>query len=211
MSHLALLPAFLHPEQLIERGGLLITALVVFAESGLLVGFFLPGDSLLFVAGLLSSAAGGHRLPNIGLVIPVICLAAIVGDQVGYLFGRRVGGALFQRPQSRWFNPANVDRAQHFLDQHGPKAIVLARFVPVVRTFTPVMAGVGRMHYRTFVTYNIIGGVLWGAGVTLAGYFLGEVDVVRNNIELVAIAIVAVSLVPVAIEAIRHRQRAAAR
>lgn len=211
MSLLALLPDFLKPEQMIERGGLLVTALVIFAESGLLVGFFLPGDSLLFVAGLLSSAAGGHRLPNIGIVIPVICLAAIAGDQVGYLFGRRVGGTLFQRPQSRLFNPANVDRAQRFLDQYGAKAIVLARFVPVVRTFTPIVAGVGRMHYRTFVTYNIVGGILWGAGVTLAGYFLGEVDVVRNNIEIALIAVVAVSLLPIAFEVLRHRQRAAAR
>ncbi len=165
----------------------------------------------MFVAGLLSSAAGGHRLPNIGIVIPVICLAAIAGDQVGYLFGRRVGGTLFQRPQSRLFNPANVDRAQRFLDQYGAKAIVLARFVPVVRTFTPIVAGVGRMHYRTFVTYNIVGGILWGAGVTLAGYFLGEVDVVRNNIEIALIAVVAVSLLPIAFEVLRHRQRAAAR
>lgn len=211
MSLIALLPTFLQPEHLIERGGLLVTALVVFAESGLLVGFFLPGDSLLFIAGLLSSAAGGNKLPHIGIVVPVICLAAIVGDQVGYLFGRRVGPTLFQRPQSRLFNPANVDRAQLFLAQHGPKAVVLARFVPVIRTFTPIVAGVGRMDYRTFVTYNIAGGILWGAGVTLAGYFLGEVDVVRNNIEIALIAVVGVSLLPIVFEAIRHRQRAGVR
>lgn len=211
MHLLALFPAFLEPERLIERGGLLLIALIVFAESGLLIGFFLPGDSLLFVAGLLASDTGGHRLPNIGLVIAVICLAAIVGDQVGFLFGRKVGPALFQRPRSRLFNPDNVVKAQRFLDQHGARAIVLARFVPIVRTFAPIVAGMGQMHYRTFVRYNIVGGVLWGVGVTLAGYFLGQFDVVRNNVEIALLAIVAISLVPVGVELIRHRRQAVAR
>jgi membrane-associated protein len=203
---LALLPSFLEPEWLIEKGGLPLITLVVFAESGLLVGFFLPGDSLLFIAGLLASNTGGNKLPHIAIVVPVIALAAIAGDQVGYLFGRRVGPTLFQRPKSRIFNPDNVVKAQHFVERYGAKAIVLARFVPVVRTFAPIVAGVGRMHYRTFVTYNILGGLLWGAGVTLAGYFLGEIDVVRNNVELALIAVVAISVVPIAIETIRHRQ-----
>ena len=206
---LALLPAFLEPEWLIERGGLLLIAICVFAESGLLVGFFLPGDSLLFVAGLLASPAGGHKLPNIALVVLVICLAAISGDQVGYLFGRKVGPTLFHRPKSRLFNPDNVLKAQHFLDHHGAKAIVMARFVPIVRTFAPIVAGVGRMHYRTFVTYNIAGGLLWGAGVTLAGYFLGEIDAVRHNLEIALIAVVGLSVLPVAIETIRHRRQTA--
>lgn len=206
MNLLALLPSFLEPEWLIERGGLLLVAFIVFAESGLLVGFFLPGDSLLFIAGLLASDTGGNKLPHIAIVVAVIAAAAILGDQVGYLFGRKVGPTLFDRPRSRLFNPENVVKAQRFLDKHGAKAIVLARFVPIVRTFAPIVAGVGHMHYRTFVKYNIVGGVLWGAGVTLAGYFLGEIDVVRNNVEIALIAVVAVSLVPVAFETMRHRR-----
>jgi membrane-associated protein len=201
---LALLPSFLEPEWLIERGGLALIALIVFAESGLLVGFFLPGDSLLFIAGLLASPTGGNKLPHVALVVPVIVAAAIAGDQVGYLFGQRVGPALFDRPKSRFFNPGNVAKASHFLDKHGPKAIVLARFVPIVRTFAPIVAGIGTMNYRTFVTYNVVGGVVWGAGVTLAGYFLGEIDAVRENVELALIAIVAVSVLPMVVEVVRH-------
>lgn len=206
MNLLALLPSFLEPEWLIERGGLLLVALIVFAESGLLVGFFLPGDSLLFIAGLLSSDTGGNKLPHIAVVVAAISVAAIVGDQVGYVFGRKVGPTLFDRPRSRLFNPENVVKAQRFLDKHGAKAIVLARFVPIVRTFAPIVAGIGHMHYRTFVRFNLIGGLLWGAGVTLAGYFLGEVDVVRDNVEIALIAVVAVSLVPVVFETVRHRR-----
>ncbi len=206
MNLLALLPSFLEPEWLIERGGLLLVALIVFAESGLLIGFFLPGDSLLFIAGLLSSDTGGNKLPHIAIVVAVITAAAIVGDQVGYVFGRKVGPTLFDRPRSRLFNPDNVVKAQRFLDKHGAKAIVLARFVPIVRTFAPIVAGIGHMDYRTFVRYNILGGVLWGAGVTLAGYYLGEIDVVRNNVEIALIAVVAVSLLPVVFETVRHRR-----
>ncbi len=206
MNLLALLPSFLEPEWLIERGGLLLVALIVFAESGLLIGFFLPGDSLLFIAGLLASDTGGNKLPHIAIVVAVIAAAAILGDQVGYLFGRKVGPTLFDRPRSRLFNPENVVKAQRFLDKHGAKAIVLARFVPIVRTFAPIVAGIGHMHYRTFVRYNIVGGVLWGAGVTLAGYFLGEIDVVRNNVEIALIAVVAMSLVPIVFETVRHRR-----
>lgn len=208
MNLLALLPSFLEPEWLIERGGLLLVALIVFAESGLLVGFFLPGDSLLFIAGLLSSDTGGNKLPHIAVVVAAIAAAAIIGDQVGYVFGRKVGPTLFDRPRSRLFNPENVVKAQRFLDKHGAKAIVLARFVPIVRTFAPIVAGVGHMDYRTFVKFNIIGGLMWGAGVTLAGYFLGEIDVVRNNVEIALIAVVAVSLVPIVIETMRHRRAA---
>ena len=191
----------------IEKGGLAVLALIVFAESGLLAGFFLPGDSLLFFAGFLASDAGGHKLPNIAVVAAVCATAAIVGDQVGYLIGRKFGPALFDRPRSRLFNPANVAKAHAFFEKHGAKTIVLARFVPIVRTFVPTVAGVSRMHYRTFVTYNIVGGILWGAGVTTLGYFLGEIDVVKNNIEIAAIVIVVLSLAPMIIEFIRHRRR----
>ncbi len=190
----------------IKKGGLAVLGLIVFAESGLLIGFFLPGDSLLFFAGFLSSEAGGHVLPPLPVVAAVCAICAIAGDQVGYLIGRRFGPALFDRPKGRFFNPANVVKAHAFFERHGAKTIVLARFVPIVRTFVPTIAGVSRMHYRTFVTYNVIGGVLWAVGITSLGYFLGEIDVVKNNIEIAALVIVAVSIAPIAIEFIRHRR-----
>lgn len=193
----------------ISKGGLIVLALIVFAESGLLLGFFLPGDSLLFFAGFLASDAGGHQLPALPWVALTAAVAAIVGDQVGYLIGNKLGPAVFDRPKSRFFNPANVTKAETFFATHGAKTIVLARFVPIVRTFVPTVAGVSSMHYRTFVTYNVVGGVLWGAGVTTLGYFLGEVEVVKNNIEIAAIVIVAISLLPVALELYKHRKAAA--
>jgi membrane-associated protein len=191
----------------IKKGGLAVLALIVFAESGLLVGFFLPGDSLLFFAGFLASDAGGHVLPGgLPAVAGVSIAAAILGDQTGYLFGRQVGPSLFSRPQSRLFNPAHVVKAQTFFDRHGTKTIVLARFVPVVRTFAPIVAGVGRMKYRTFVTYNVIGGFVWAAGVTTLGFFLGKIGFIKHNIELAAIVIVAISIAPIVVEYLRHRR-----
>src|SRR4051794_8309652 len=149
----------LHP--LVNRGApifLLVVAAIVFAESGLLVGFFLPGDSLLFSAGLVVASGGS---PNIFLLVGCCFLAATLGDQAGYLFGSRVGPALFDRPGSRLFKQENVTKSHAFFERHGPKALVLARFVPVVRTFTPIVAGVGQMRYRTFLTYNVIGAAAW--------------------------------------------------
>jgi membrane-associated protein len=140
-------------------------------------------------------------------VLAAVCVAAVTGDQIGYLFGRRVGPALFDRPRSRLFNPKHVVRARTFFEQHGPRTILLARFVPIVRTFAPIVAGVGSMDYATFVTYNVAGGLAWGTGVTLAGYFLGEVDFVRGHIELVLIGLVALSFVPVTREALEARRR----
>jgi membrane-associated protein len=199
---------FLNPEKLLEQGGLLVLTAIVFAESGLFFGFFLPGDSLLFIAGFLASSAGGHRLPPLPVVILCVVTAAILGDQVGYWFGKKVGPTLFHRQKSRFFNPANVLRAHLFFERYGAKTIVLARFVPIVRTFAPIVAGVGSMRYRTFLLYNVIGGLLWGVGVTTLGYFLGSVDVVKDNIEIAIIAVVAVSLLPVMFELIRHRREA---
>jgi membrane-associated protein len=195
-------------ENWLDKGGLILAAAIVFAESGLLIGFFLPGDSLLFIAGFLSSDAGGNVLPPLPITAGVIFLAAVAGDQVGYLFGRKVGPTVFDRPKSRLFNPTNVARAHLFFERHGPSAIVLARFVPIVRTFTPIVAGVARMKYRTFFTYNLLGGFLWGVGVTTLGYFLGEIDAVKNNLEIAALAIVAISLLPMVIEILRHRREA---
>ena len=164
--------ALLNPEDLLRNGGLLLLGAIVFAESGLLIGFFLPGDSLLFIAGFMSSSAG-YEAAKVQLSLPLVMLIsasmAIVGDQVGYIIGKKAGPALFKRPKSRLFDPAHVAKAQSFFDKYGARTIILARFVPIVRTFAPVVAGVGKMHYRTFVRYNIIGGLRWWAGMPLLG------------------------------------------
>ncbi|SIQ61018.1 DedA family protein [Micromonospora avicenniae] len=201
---LALGPDWLDPEWLISTFGLLGILAIVFAESGLLIGFFLPGDSLLFTAGLLT-ADGQYITYPLWLVCLLVTIAAVAGDQVGYAFGRKVGPSLFRRPNSRLFKQENVLKAHEFFEKYGARSIVLARFVPIVRTFTPIVAGVSRMNYRTFVTYNVIGGVLWGSGVTVLGYFLGQIPFVKDNIELILVAIVAISVIPIAIELLRAR------
>lgn len=198
--------ALMNVESLLSNGGLLMLAAIVFAESGLLVGFFLPGDSLLFIAGFLASEAGGNVLPPLPWVLLVAASMAVIGDQVGYVIGHRIGPALFDKPKSRFFNPDHVTKAHDFFDKHGARTIVLARFVPIVRTFAPVVAGVSGMNYRTFVRFNIIGGILWGVGVPLLGYFLGQIDFVKNNIEVAILAIVFISLLPVLMEFVKHRR-----
>ena len=193
---------FLSPERLIETFGTLGILLAVFAESGLFFGFFLPGDSLLFTAGVLA-ARGTLNLPVILLGVVV---AAIAGDQVGYAFGRRVGPALFRRPDSRFFRHEHVERAHDYFEDYGVKTIVLARFIPIVRTFAPIVAGVSHMEYRTFLKFNVLGGLLWGLGVTLAGYLLGEaVDIDRYLLPVIGL-IVLVSLVPVLLEVRKSRR-----
>ena len=196
--------ALLNPEDLLRNGGLLILGAIVFAESGLLIGFFLPGDSLLFIAGFLASEGGNNVLPPLPFVILVSASMAIIGDLVGYLIGNKMGPAIFARPKSRLFNPDHVTKAHAFFEKYGARTVVLARFVPIVRTFAPVVAGVGKMDYKTFVRYNIIGGLLWGAGLPLLGFFLGQIDVVKEHIEIAVIAIVFISVLPVAIELINH-------
>jgi len=196
----------LDPEWLISTFGLIGILGVVFAESGLLIGFFLPGDSLLFTAGLLIAGGTYLHLP-LWLMCLLVSLAAVAGDQTGYAFGRRFGPALFRRPDSRLFKQENLARARDFFQRYGARSIVLARFVPIVRTFTPVVAGASHMRYRTFLTFNVIGGTLWGCGVTTLGYFLGRIAFVRDNIEFILIGIVVVSVVPVAVELLRARRR----
>ncbi|MFD5628794.1 DedA family protein [Streptomyces sp. NPDC127072] len=203
MTTLALGPSWLDPNTLLDNFGIWGLLLIVFAESGLLIGFFLPGDSLLFTAGLLITA-GTLDFP-LWAAIALICVAAILGDQAGYLFGKKVGPALFTRPNSRLFKQENVVKAHEFFEKYGPKSLVLARFVPIVRTFTPIIAGVSGMKYRSFITYNIIGGILWGAGVTMLGAWLGNIDFVHKNIEAILILIVLVSVVPIVIEYLRAR------
>ncbi|MER6129771.1 VTT domain-containing protein [Streptomyces sp. NPDC001795] len=206
MTTLALGPSWLDPNNLLDTFGIWGLLLVVFAESGLLIGFFLPGDSLLFTCGLLITS-NQLNFPLWG-AIALICLAAVLGDQVGYMFGKKVGPSLFNRPDSRLFKQENVTKAHEFFEKYGPKSLVLARFVPVVRTFTPIVAGVSGMKYRSFLTFNVIGGVLWGAGVTLLGSWLGNVAFVHKNIEAILILIVFVSVIPIIIEFLRARSKA---
>jgi membrane-associated protein len=195
----------LHPDELIEAFGTIGLFLIVFAESGLFFGFFLPGDSLLFTAGVLCAKADSPLWP-LPIVLVGVAMAAILGDQVGYVFGRRVGPAIFRRPDSRLFKQAHVEKASKYFEEHGPKTILLARFVPIVRTFAPIVAGVGRMEYRTFVTYNVMGGLLWGVGITTLGFLLGEaVDIDKYLLPVIAV-IVLISVIPVLLE-IRKAKR----
>ena len=201
----ALGPSWLDPDTLVQTFGLLGILVIIFAECGLLIGFFLPGDSLLFTAGLL--VRQGVLEQPIWLVCVLITVAAILGNQVGYYIGRKAGPAVFSRPDSRLFKQEYVDKSYAFFDKYGARAIVLARFVPIVRTFITVTAGAGGMDYRRYTTYTVIGGVLWGTGVTLLGYALGSVALVSEHIELILIGIVALSLLPVAVELVRKRSR----
>jgi membrane-associated protein len=200
----------LHPDlaPLLKRGTpvfLVVIALIVFAESGLLVGFFLPGDSLLFAAGLV---AGLEHRPHILLLVAVAFVGAAAGDQVGYAIGQRTGPRLFQREDSRLFKQDNVRKASAFFDRHGAKAIVLARFVPIVRTFTPILAGVSNMRYRVFVTFNVIGGLLWASMATFLGWGLGKrYPKIENYLTPAVVVIVLVSLLPVLFEVLRSRRR----
>jgi membrane-associated protein len=193
---------FLDPMHLINTFGLVGMTAILFAECGLLVGFFLPGDSLLFTAGPL--VAGGLVAP-LWLVLLVLPVAAVAGNVAGWWIGRRAGTAIFNRPDSRLFKRRHVDQAQRFFDRNGGRTIVLARFVPVVRTFATVMAGVARMDFRRFTLYSVIGGIAWTTSVTLLGYGLGHVALVRDHVEVFVLGVVALSLVPVAVEALRRR------
>ncbi len=197
---------FLDPQQLLITFGTIGLFLIVFAESGLFFGFFLPGDSLLFTAGLFA-AQGTLNLP---LILAGCFVAAVAGDQVGYWFGQRVGPSLFRRPDSRLFKQEYVGRAQEFFARHGAKTIVLARFVPIVRTFAPILAGVGGMPYRTFLSFNVIGGLLWAVGVTLLGFWLGNLipDIDRYLLPIIVL-IIAISFVPMALEWRKRRREPA--
>jgi membrane-associated protein len=198
----ALLPTWLDPNTIVTNFGLLGIGLILFAECGLLVGFFLPGDTLLFAAGVLVKK-GTFDQP-LWLVIAIEMGAAIAGNMVGYEIGRRGGPAVFNQPDSRLFKPEYVERTQAFFDRYGALAIVLGRFVPVVRTFITVMAGAGRMNFRTYATYTVIGGVLWTVSVTMLGYFLGNVAFIADNIELLLLGGVLISVVPVGLGLFRH-------
>ncbi|MFD3731801.1 DedA family protein [Streptomyces sp. NPDC058632] len=204
MTTLALGPEWLSPDYLIETFSLPGILLIVFAESGFFA--FLPGDSLLFTAGLFV-AEGSYITQPLWLVCTLIVIAAVLGDQVGYMIGKFFGPRIFSRPNSKLFKQENLEKAHEFMEKYGPKAIVLARFVPIVRTFAPITAGAGRMKYRTFLTYNLIGGVAWGSGVTLAGYWLGQIEFIKTNVESILILIVFLSVVPIIVEFLRERAK----
>jgi len=201
------LPDWLNPQIFLADPALapwvvLLVCGIVFAETGLLVGFFLPGDSLLFTAGLL--VATGTIKFNIVALITLVVISAIIGNQCGYLIGRKAGPALFNRPESRLFKHENVEKAHIFFEKHGGKALILARFVPIIRTFVPVIVGVAEYDRKKFFLFNVIGGVLWGGGVTLLGYILGDrVPWVSKNLDLIFIVIVLVSVLPILIEGIK--------
>jgi membrane-associated protein len=193
----------------IQAVSILGVALIIFAESGLLIGFFLPGDSLLFTAGFLMYT--GVLGFNINLAVLILFAAAVLGDSVGYTFGRRIGHRIFNRPDAKLFKQEYVTRAQDFYEKYGAKTIVIARFIPIVRTFAPIVAGAGNMTYRRFLSFNLIGAFLWTAGVTYSGYFLGKwFEAMGWQIDEVLLPVVAViiviSIVPPAIHILRDKK-----
>lgn len=207
--HTVAAPALIDPTHLINTFGLVGLLVIIFAECGLLIGFFLPGDTLLFSAGLL--AATGVFKISIWLVVALVPVAAVLGNLVGYWIGYHAGPAVFNKPESRLFKQEYVQRSHDFFERYGARTIVLARFVPIVRTFATVMAGAARMRFALYTVYSIIGGVLWGLGLTLLGYYLGHIPFVQRTvrplIEPVLVAIVLLSVVPAAVELLRSRRK----
>jgi membrane-associated protein len=209
-TDLALLPGWLDPSVLIGTMGswaVLGILLIIFAECGILIGFFLPGDTLLFIAGLLvaTSHNGGAGIDiNLGLFIGLLALAAFVGNMIGYGIGYKVGPAVFKRPDAKFLKPEYIEKSSAFFAKYGKITIVLARFVPIVRTVATVMAGASRMDPKIYTLYSAIGGVLWVGTVTLAGYFLGQIEFIRDNVDLIVILAVAVVLCAGAIPAVVH-------
>lgn len=204
---MSFLPSWLDPEVILRGMGgwaLAVLCLIIFAECGLLVGFFLPGDSLLFVAGLFV-ATGAIETP-LWLVCVLVTVCAFVGNMCGYWIGSKVGPALFNKPNSKLFKREHVAKTHEFFEKYGARAIIMARFVPIVRTFITATAGVGRMDAKKFFTYSAIGAVLWATGVTMLGYFLGEVSFIEKNIDVMAVLIVLISIIPIIIEVVKARR-----
>lgn len=188
---------------MLQTGSYLGLTFLIFAESGLLIGIFLPGDSLLFASGLI--AAGGFFA--LGPLVILVVLAAIIGDSVGYWIGAQAGSRLFQRDDSRFFKRAYVERTERFYGKYGGRAIILARFVPIVRTLAPMLAGISSMKYRTFLTYNMVGGLLWGAGMIGLGYFLGTmIPNSENYILPISLGIIVISFLPIIINIVRGKR-----
>ncbi len=192
-------------EGIVRWGGLVMLTTIIFAETGLLIGFFLPGDSLLVTAGLLASP--GQRLMNIGAMAVILPIAAIAGNSCGYYVGKATGPRLFRREDSLLFNKKHLYRAHAFYEKHGGKTLVLARFMPIVRTFVPVVAGMASMDFAAFTLYNVIGGVLWILSMLFLGYFIGDIPWVRQNVEKVILIVIFLSILPGIIEYVRSRGR----
>jgi membrane-associated protein len=207
---------WLQPEALISSFGiyaLIGVCAIVFIETGLLIGFFLPGDSLLFVTGLMISTGdvvfpmGNEMVPvPIWIACAAISTSAWLGDQTGYWIGRKAGPAIFNKTESKFFTQKNVARTNSFFEKYGAKAIILAHFVPVMRTFVPVAAGIGQMNYRRFLKYNIYGVIGWGTMVTLLGYWLGKIPFVAQHVEYFTIAFVIISTIPIVMEILKSRR-----
>jgi membrane-associated protein len=194
-------------DDLIRWGGYLVLVAIVFTETGLLVGLFLPGDSLLITAGLVAAAGG----LNIWWLNVLLCVAAVTGDSVGYAIGARIGPRLFTRQRSLFFNPRHVERTRRFYARHGAKTIVIARFVPIIRTLAPVVAGVGQMPYRRFLFYNVAGGVAWVVSMTWTGYLLGQaIPDIDRHIHLIVVVVVLLSVIPIVVEIARERRKRSA-
>ena len=191
-------------DDLIRWGGYVLLFGIVFTETGLLIGFFLPGDSLLITAGVVAAAGG----LNIWLIDVLLIVAAVTGDSVGYTIGARLGPRLFARPKSLLFNPRHIERTRAFYARHGSKTIVIARFVPIIRTFAPVVAGVGQMEYHRFLLYNVAGGVGWVTSMTWAGYLLGRViPNISDYVHIVVVVVIVLSVIPIGVEILRERRR----
>ncbi len=197
MELLTWLKEHIDPKMLLTQFGYLGLFLVVFAESGLLVGFFLPGDSLLFTAGILAATTG---IFNIWVLFPLVFLAAVIGDQVGYLTGSTLGRRVFNGGKAWFVKDHHIEKSEKFFAEHGHRAIIIARFMPIVRTFTPILAGISKMPYKTFVTYNLIGGLLWGIGMTALGYWVGGIPGLEKYVHIIVTAIIIISFIP----AIKH-------
>ena len=206
----ALGPDWLDPEYILTSFGDIafwIVVGIIFAECGLLIGFFLPGDSLLFVTGLF--IASGAISMNIAVACLILFVAAVAGNVTGYWIGHKAGPSLFSRPDSRLFKQEYVEHTHRFFNKYGARAIVLARFVPIVRTFITATAGIGRMDFRRYLVFSAIGGFIWAVGVTLLGYFLGNIEFVEKNLEFILILVVFVSVVPIVFEYVKHRRQRA--
>lgn len=209
MEFFGLLPNF-DLVELITWGGIIGVAAIIFAESGLLIGFFLPGDSLLVTAGFLTHQ--GILDINIAVLAAILFVAAVTGDSVGYAFGHKVGRRLFRKPESLLFKQENIEHAEKFYEKHGSKTIVMARFIPVIRTFAPIVAGIGKMKYRTFLTYNIIGGLLWAVGLSYLGYYAGEwleqagIEIDKVLLPIIAV-IILISVLPPLIHIFKDAER----
>jgi membrane-associated protein len=194
-------------DDLVRWGGYAVLVVIVFTETGLLVGFFLPGDSLLITAGLVAAAGA----LDIWLLNLLLSIAAVVGDSVGYAIGARLGPRLFTREKSLLFNPRHVERTRRFYERHGARTIVIARFVPIVRTFAPVVAGVGQMPYRRFLLYNVAGGVGWVVSMTWTGYLLGQtIPNVDRHIHIIVAIVIVLSVIPIVVEIVRERRKQSA-